>query len=243
MWASALMPGSRSAREDRLDVDAGRREQRVAEIQVRCERRRIGPGEAGLGHDAAHEREAVGMHAGGGQAEQQVTDHDPAREQGAALGRADGEAGEVVVAARVEARHLRRLTTDQRRPGLAAAGGDALDDRRADMRIEPPRREIIEEEEGFGALHHEVVDAHGDEVDADARVPPGLDGDLHLRADAVVGGHEDRIAEAGGLEVEQTAEAADLGIGARPSRRPHQRLDTLDHGVARHRCRRRRRHR
>ena len=43
---------------------------------------------------------------------------------------------------------------------------------------------------------------------------PGLDGDLDLRADAVVGGNEDRVLEAGRREIEQAAEAADLGIGA-----------------------------
>ena len=36
----------------------------------------------------------------------------------------------------------------------------------------------------------------------------------------------------GALEVEQPAEAADLGIGARPRGRAHQRLDQLHHAVA-----------
>ena len=34
------------------------------------------------------------------------------------------------------------------------------------------------------------------------------------------------------LEVEQRAEAAEVGVGARPPRRPGQRLDGLDQGVA-----------
>ena len=51
---------------------------------------------------------------------------------------------------------------------------------------------------------------------------PGLDRDLDLGADAVVGGDQDRIGEAGALEIEQAAEAADLGVGAAaaPSRAP-----------------------
>ncbi len=60
----------------------------------------------------------------------------------------------------------------------------------------------------------------------------GLDGDLHLRADAVVGGHEDRIAETRGLQVEEAAEAADLRIRSRPPGGAHQRLDRFHHGVA-----------
>ena len=51
-------------------------------------------------------------------------------------------------------------------------------------------------------------------------VLPGVDGDLELGADAVVGGDQDRVAEAGRLEVEQPAEAAELGIGAGPRGSP-----------------------
>ena len=60
----------------------------------------------------------------------------------------------------------------------------------------------------------------------------GFDRDLDLGADAVGGGDQDRILEAGALEVEQSAEAADLGVRARPRRGPHQRLDQLHHAVA-----------
>ena len=99
------------------------------------------------------------------------------------------------------------------------------DDRGTLVGIELAGGEIVEEEQRLGALHDEVVDAHGDEVDADRVVVAGLDGDLQLGADAVIGGDQHRIGEAGGLEVEQAAEAADLAIGARPARRAHQRLD------------------
>ena len=43
---------------------------------------------------------------------------------------------------------------------------------------------------------------------------------------------EHRVAKAGALEVEQPAEAADLGVGAGARGRPHQRLDQLHHAVA-----------
>ena len=76
--------------------------------------------------------------------------------------------------------------------------------------------EIVEEEQRLGALREQVVDAHGDEVDADGVVPAGLDGDLELGADAVGGGDEDRVREAGRLEIEQRAEAAEVGVRARP---------------------------
>ena len=60
----------------------------------------------------------------------------------------------------------------------------------------------------------------------------GLDRDLDLGADAVGGGDQHRVLEARALEVEQPAEAADLGVRARPRRRLHQRLDQLHHAVA-----------
>ena len=61
----------------------------------------------------------------------------------------------------------------------------------------------------------------------------GLDRDLDLGADAVGGGDQDRVLEAGRLEVEQAAEAADLGVGAGPRGGAHHRLDQIDQPVAR----------
>ena len=69
-----------------------------------------------------------------------------------ALDRADGEAGEVEILARIHAGHLGGLAADQRRPGLPAALGDARDDSRPGLRVEPAGGEIIEEEQGLGAL-------------------------------------------------------------------------------------------
>ena len=61
----------------------------------------------------------------------------------------------------------------------------------------------------------------------------GLDRDLDLGADAVGGGDQDGILEAGRLEVEQAAESADLGVGAGPRGGAHHRLDQIDQAVAR----------
>ena len=63
-------------------------------------------------------------------------------------------------------------------------------------------------------------------------MPVGLNGDLELGADGVGRRHQDGIGKARTLEVEQAAEAADLGIRAGPRGRPHQRLDQLDQAVA-----------
>ena len=56
-----------------------------------------------------------------------------ARQQAAALGGADGKAGEIVVVAVIEAGHFRGLAADQRAAGLAAA----------DAKCRRPRRRPI----------------------------------------------------------------------------------------------------
>jgi hypothetical protein len=83
------------------------------------------------------------------------------------------EAGEVIVASAVHARHLGGLAADQRAAGDAAALGDAR--RRRPTRrlaLQLAGREIVEEEQRLGALHDEVVDAHRDQIDADVSCLP-----------------------------------------------------------------------
>src|SRR5262249_29384668 len=66
----------------------------------------------------------------------------------------------------------------------------------------------------------------------DRVVAAGLDGDLDLGADAVGRGDQDRVVEARGLEIEQAAEAADLGAGAGARGSAHQGLDQIHHAVS-----------
>ena len=108
------------------------------------------------------------------EAEHDVAGRDRAAvERLAALDRADREAGEVVIALGIHAGHLRRLAADQRAADLAAGAGDAGDDVRGGRDVELAGGEVVEEEQRLGALHDEIVDAHGDEVDADGVVPAG----------------------------------------------------------------------
>ena len=156
-----------------------------------------------------------------------------ARGRSVPLDGADGEAGEIVVGRGVHAGHFGRLAADQRAAGLPAAFGDAGDDRARRGGVELAGGEIVEEEQRLGALGEDVVDAHGHEVDADGGVRPVVDGDLELGAHAVVRGDEDRVVEAGGLQIEQAAETTEVGVRAGTSRRPGQRLDGLDQRLAR----------
>ena len=96
------------------------------------------PAEPLLGHEPAHERVAVRVQAGGGEADQHVAGGDIGRGSSvAALDGADGEPGQIVVARGIHARHLGRLAADEGASRLPAALGDAGDDRLRDLGLEP----------------------------------------------------------------------------------------------------------
>jgi hypothetical protein len=155
-----------------------------------------------------------------------------------ALDRADREAGQVVFAVAVHARHLGRLAAHQGRAGQLAAVGDAGDHALGDLEVQLAGGEVVEEQQRLGALGQQIVDAHGHQVDADRGVHLGVDGDAQLGADAVGGGDQQRVVVAGRLEVEQGAEAAQAAVRARTPRGLGQGLDRLDQGVRRRRYRR-----
>src|SRR5258708_18573193 len=78
------------------------------------------------------------------------------------------EAGDVVVAQRVDTRHLGRLSTDQGAAGLTAGLGGAVDDFGEELGPELAGGEVVEEEQGVGAGGGNVVDAVVDQVDPDS---------------------------------------------------------------------------
>ena len=173
------------------------------------------------------------MHAGRGEADNDVAclDIRPRQEVLAPDG-AHRKAGKIVIATMIDAGHFRRLATDQRASGLAAGRRDAFHDGRADHGVELAAGKIVEKEQGLGALHDEIIDRHGNEIDADRVVAGGFDRDLDLGAYPVVRRNQDRIREARGFEVEQPAKSADFRVGARARRAAHQRLDQFHHAIA-----------
>ena len=150
-----------------------------------------------------------------------------------AIDGADDEAGDVVFAVGVEARHLRGLAAEQRAAVVVAGLREALDDLLRDVRRQPAGREVIEKEQRRRALHEDVVDAVIDEIGADGAVPVRHERDLELGADAVGARHEHRLLERGGVELEQAAERSDVGQDAGRERGFGQTLDAADGFVAR----------
>tara|TARA_R110002126_G_scaffold97104_3_gene226608 strand:- start:1467 stop:2048 length:582 start_codon:yes stop_codon:yes gene_type:complete len=174
------------------------------------------------------------MHARGGKTENHIAGFGlRLQDQVLALGRTNGESGKIEIAVRIHARHFRGLATDQGGSGLAAAFGDPGNNRAGRFDIELAGGVVIEEEQRLGALHDQIVHAHGNEVRANAGIVSGIDREAELGADAIGRGDENRILETGGFRIEDTTKAANGAIGARPDRGLGQGLDEFDQLVRR----------
>src|SRR3990170_4869804 len=201
--------------QTRSHIEPRRRQQRAAQRHDRRKRRRRFESEPGHFDNLADQGKPVGVNPRRGEADHRVTGGDVGpRQQRAAFGGADRKSGEIIIAVLVEAGHLRGFATDQRATGFPATLGNARDDAGRGFGIELAAGEIIQKEQRLRTLDHEVVDRHRHQIDADAAVQAGLDGDLDLGANAVGRGDQNRVLEPGRLEVEQTAESADFGVGA-----------------------------
>ena len=135
------------------------------------------------------------MQAGRGHRDDDVAGADQlGAEQLVGLDDARGGAGDVVLVGRQQARVLRGLAAEQRRAGLGAGLGDALDDVGDALGDDLAAGDVVGHEQRLGAAHDEVVDEHADEVEADRVVLVHALRDLHLGADAVGRGREQRAA-------------------------------------------------
>ena len=127
-----------------------------------------------------------------------------------AIDDADDEAGDVVFAVGIEARHLGGLAAEQRAAVLAARRAPPGDDLLGDLRRQPAGRQVVEKEQRLGALHEDVVDAVIHEVRADGVVSTGQERDLQLRADAVGARRPAPARESRRDRAEQAAERPDV---------------------------------
>ena len=182
-----------------------------------------------FGENAADEREAVGVDAVRGESQKGVAGlHGIPGEQGAAFRGADTEPGEVVVPGSVDTGHFGSLPSDEGAPRHPAASGDAGNDIGADLRVEFAHGEVVEKEQRLCALGQNIVDAHGDKVDADGVVNAGLHRKAHLGAGSVRGRDQDRVAVTRRPRIEETAETAEPGIGAGAPRGSGERCRRID---------------
>ena len=169
------------------------------------------------------------MYAGGGQADEHIAlGNGGAVHDGGLFGDADRETSEIVFVLVVHARHFSGFTADQCRTGLHAAVGHAGYDLLEQSRIVLAAGDVVKEEQRFGTLSGDVVDAHGHAIDADGVVLICHLGDHELGAHAVGTGDENRLFVSKGSQVKKAAEAADTADHTGAVRASHVRLDALD---------------
>jgi len=180
--------------------------------------------------------EAVGMEPGRGEA-----DHGIPRAHRRRVGKAPsidqshGEPGHLDLAGAIHIGHFRRLASEQRTAGFPARRGDTTQRRLEADGIEPPRRQVIEEEEGTSSQREEVVHVHGDQISTQTLVVGGVGGKEHLGADAVTGGGDQWIFHAGGgAGPDQPGESGgmlhDGAVMGRPDDRRDRRHESLGGG-------------
>ncbi|MNI24289.1 hypothetical protein D3C73_779030 [compost metagenome] len=123
---------------------------------------------------------------------------------------ADAETGQVVVFTFVHARHFSGFAANQRAARQFAASADAGHNLGSGVDVQFAGCIVVEEEQRLGAAHHQVVDAHGNQVDADAVVLVQVQCQAQLGADAVSAGNQHRLLVAGRdfAEGAETAQAA-----------------------------------
>ena len=125
----------RAQRADVVEVEPVRREQQVGVEVV-------------VADELAHEREAVRVEAGRGEADDDVAGLAArAVDQVVAVDDADAGAGEVELVLAVDARELRRLAADQRAAGVAADLGCALDELGDLLELDVRGGDVVEQEE------------------------------------------------------------------------------------------------
>ena len=201
--------------QDALDIDAGGGQQRLAQglaaqglhggLQIRVLHVQ----------NLADQGEAVGVHPGGGQAEDHVAGLDLGLVKDLVLiHHAHGEAGQVILVDGIEAGHLGGLAADEGSAGLDTALGHTGDDARDLLRDVLAAGDVVQEEQGLGTHADDVVDAHGHAVDAHGVVLVHEERQLEFRAHAVGAGDQDGLGDAGQVQLEQAAKAADVGQGS-----------------------------
>ena len=171
----------------------------------------LGAVSGGFEEELAGEGVSIGMEAGGGQADEDVSGFDfCAGDELVAVDGADDEAGEVVLTLGVEAGHLGGFAADEGAAVCPAGFCETGDDFFGHFAVEGSGGQVIEEEEWGRALHGDVVDAMVDEVGADGVVDSQFEGDFELGADTVCTGDEDRLLVLEGVELEEAAKATDF---------------------------------
>ena len=159
--------------------------------------------------DLTHQAEAVGVHTGGGQGNHHISGSHPGIvDDFLFVHNAHGESGQVIVILGHHAGVLGGLAANQGGAGLNAAlchTGHNLGNLFGDVLA---AGNVVQEEQGPGTAADNVVDAHGNTVDANGVVLVQQLGDSQLGAYAVGAGDQHRLLHACNGQTKAAAEAA-----------------------------------
>lgn len=171
-------------------------------------------GEIDLCHFEKHlagQRVAVGMQAGRGQADEQVSCCNLAAvDDAVAVDRSDDGPGQVILPGGVKSRHFGGFASNQGAAVLPAGIGHPPHQGGCCGGIKHADAEVIEEEQGISPAGHDVVDAVVDQVLADRLMASGGEGNLEFGADPIDAGNDDRIAVFFQIEGKKAGEKPDL---------------------------------
>ena len=107
---------------------------------------------------------------------------------------------------------LSGLTADEGSAGLNTALSHAADDLSDLLGDVLAAGDVVQEEQGLGAAADDIVDAHGNAVDAHGVVLVHQEGQLQLGAHAVGAGDQHGVLDAGQIGGKQAAESAQIGL-------------------------------
>jgi hypothetical protein len=86
------------------------------------------------------------------------------------------------------------LAPEQRAARADASFGDTADDRVEPLRHDAAKSDVVQQEQRLGSAHHQVVDHHRDQVQADGVVLVHCLGDCQLGTHPVAGRRQQRFA-------------------------------------------------
>ena len=131
---------------------------------------------------------------------------------------ANNEAGQIVLAFRIKARHLRRFTADQRTAVVPACIGHAFNNLFRNLRIERAGSKVIHKKQWRRALHGNVIHAVVYQIAAHGVMQVHHERHFELGADAIHAGNQHGIAKLFLVDGKHAAEAADLAHYSRRER-------------------------
>ena len=149
---------------------------------------------AGAFNAASHQRKAIAVNAAGGQAEDHIASfHIRSWQQLRFFSCAHAKARQIVLASGVHTGHFGSFSADQGAARELAALGNAADHGCSCIDIELAAGKIIEEKQGLSALHQDVVDAHGHQINAHGVVHAPFKSQLQLGTHAIGAADQNRL--------------------------------------------------